>query len=50
MGFKVLRYAGTFVGFFSFLIHAVVRQKSITAQQGFTALVLVRLSLHIPNP
>ena len=40
IAFKVLRYAGTFVGFFSFLVHTVVRRKTISAQQGFTALVL----------
>ena len=40
MGFKVLRFAGTFVGFFSFLIHTSVRGKTISPCQGFTSLAL----------
>uniref|UniRef100_A0A7S2HWI2 Uncharacterized protein n=1 Tax=Octactis speculum TaxID=3111310 RepID=A0A7S2HWI2_9STRA len=40
IAFKVLRYAGTFVGFVTFMVHTVIRHKTITVQEGFTALAL----------
>ena len=38
--FKVLRYAGAFIGFVTFVLQTQLRCLPISAAQGFTALVL----------